>query len=341
MSARRRLSGPDRPRTRPRPRPISRRHDHRGAESGPLAFCDPPAASPATPNRRRPDVAFERKVDTSIDLTMPGGEKVRFWGFSDGTGKGTVPGPIIRVREGQLVHTTLHAAKNVHTIHHHGIEPDAFNDGVGHTSFEVKSRYTYQWRASTAGTYFYHCHVNTVLHLQMGMLGVLVVDPAAGPGRAYTGGPGYDVEKVWAIIDVDPTKHRLSHAAGVCGGDAGLNTYAPKYFLINGAAHPLTRTDPAAVIAARAGETVLLRLVCVSQSVLRVDFGALPAEVVASDGRPYPRPEAVRELPMVTAERYDCLIRPSVPGRYPITVEYRDFVTGRVVGIAESALVVT
>src|SRR5688572_63310 len=131
-------------------------------------FTDPPEAprefsdmphegSPETPGKVRPDIAFER--DFFADkLTMPDGREIEFWGFEDEHGTRSFPSPTIRVREGQIVHTTLKASKNVHTLHHHGIEPDDVNDGVGHTSFEVNGHYTYQWRAAQAGTYFYHCH---------------------------------------------------------------------------------------------------------------------------------------------------------------------------------------
>ena len=101
------------------------------------------------------------------------------------------------MQEGQLFQATIKPSKRVHTIHWHGIEPDPRNDGVGHTSFEVSGHYTYQWRPDVAergnpnrgaaGTYFYHCHVNTPLHVQMGMFGAIVVDPPAQPGHAGAG----------------------------------------------------------------------------------------------------------------------------------------------------------
>lgn len=150
------------------------------------------------------------------------------------------------------MHTNLvGVGKGAHTIHHHGLEPSDFNDGVGHTSFEVKGHYTYQWRPSQEGTYFYHCHVNTTLHFEMGMYGPLIVDPPSGPGIAFRGGPAYDVEAMWICGGLDPVKHKLNHAAGLDGKDARLNPWDPRYFHISGAFHPHSLTDPRARARAR------------------------------------------------------------------------------------------
>ena len=133
----------------------------------------------------------------------------------------------------------------VHTIHHHGIEPTPVNDGVGHISMDIGGdgdtetpggTYHYQWRAAEAGTYFYHCHRNTGLHFELGMYGMLIVDP---PGPAVVteltapyndGGPGYalvgnspkryDVETFWVADDIDIRWHgfggeHLDRSAGI------------------------------------------------------------------------------------------------------------------------------
>src|SRR6266850_7278683 len=130
---------------------------------------------------------------------MPDGTQVEFWSFESENSGRHIPAPQIRVTEGNIAQVTLRPSKKVHTIHHHGIEPDPFNDGVGHTSFEVTGEYTYQWRPVEAGSYWYHCHVNTVLHVQMGMFGTLVVDPYpdTNPRRAFRGGPEYLHECYW------------------------------------------------------------------------------------------------------------------------------------------------
>ena len=170
-------------------------HDHEGFEgegdhfdfANPLYFYEntPKVGSPDTPGKVRPDKRFEMKV-RGDKLEMPDGEDVEFWFFEDDLADLDEP-PIrpsspIRVTEGDIVHVTVKPAKRQHTIHLHGIEIDTHNDGVGHTSFEVTGSYTYQWRAGApyqppggpaptrgAGTYVYHCHVNTTLHYHMGM----------------------------------------------------------------------------------------------------------------------------------------------------------------------------
>src|SRR5262245_65982944 len=84
---------------------------------------------------------FRRDFFDSGKAIMPDGVEIQHWGYSDETGLKHLPSPQIRVLEGEVAQVTLTTGKRVHTIHHHGIEPDPFNDGVGHTSFEVSGSY--------------------------------------------------------------------------------------------------------------------------------------------------------------------------------------------------------
>ena len=111
----------------------------------------PREGSPRTEFRKRADVSFERKF-YSRKLRFPDGREAEIWSFEDDRSGRVFPAPLIRAREGQIMHVTLKPSKSAHTIHWHGIEPDPLNDGVGHTSFEVTGSYTYQWRARTRAT---------------------------------------------------------------------------------------------------------------------------------------------------------------------------------------------
>ena len=100
--------------------------------------------------------------------------------FRDGdnpAADGTFPGPTVRVPRGAIFHAEAQGhGPPPHTIHWHGIEPTSMNDGVGHGSMEI-GRYTYQWQPNEMGTYFYHCHRNTVQHFEFGLYGLLPIDP--------------------------------------------------------------------------------------------------------------------------------------------------------------------
>jgi len=202
----------------------------------------PQESNPVTPHKVTPDIKFYREVYGNGKLQLPDGTVLRHWGFEDENGRRSIPSPLMRVRQGQIVHVELKATKGPHTIHHHGIEPDSHNDGVGHTSFDVGTRYTYQWRPSEAGTFFYHCHVNTPLHVQMGMFGALIIDPWEPTPHPDGKKPLHDApdswryhpehERIWPLYSCDPTWHQLTHNAGLCGEDVGLNVWRPKYFSI-------------------------------------------------------------------------------------------------------------
>ena len=317
---------------------------------------------------------FTRDFFDGNNIVMPDGSTVEFWGFADETGRKFLPSPQIRVKEGEVAQVALKAGKKVHTIHHHGIEPDPFNDGVGHTSFEVSGNYTYQWRPTEAGSFWYHCHVNTVLHVQMGLFGTLVVDPFpdTNPKKVFRGGPEYVVERYWVPYSVDPRWHTLNHAAGLCGDDVGLNNFQPKFFGLSGKfqtagndpAHVFDAppiTDPSVAITAPSGTPILIRFLNGQYFPVDIDFGGILVQPVSSDGRAFldtanysglrgtalPLARAlVDSLPAITpAERYDLILNtasnPAPAGVYDITVNFLHWITGNVVGVARTTITIT
>lgn len=294
-----------------------------------------------------PDVVFKRGIDMRISMRMDDGNYVDMWGFTDNNGwgsEGTFPSPPMRVTQGQIVHTVLDVGHRwAHTIHHHGIEPHAYSDGVGHITWDVKdATYTYQWRPAHAGTYFYHCHVNTVLHAEMGMYGALIVDPPEGAGTLFSGGPTYDAELFWVVDEIDSSWHNYNWDTATCGGDAGFNRLEPDYFVITGVDASGTSTYNNSAISGSfpVGTKLLARYICAGYLPQRMRFGGLTGTVYASDGRPLPNPIQVTELRAHSAERYDIIFDLDTPGTYIIETDIIDWVTGQVWGTTHSRIVV-
>ncbi|HEB58628.1 MAG TPA: copper oxidase [Gammaproteobacteria bacterium] len=290
---------------------------------------------------------------------MDDGNNVTIWGFTDLAGGGggmmgadmgggnVFPSPAMRVRTGQIVHTNLTVSGMMwmHTIHHHGIEPHYASDGVGHITWDVSGgtyTYTYQWRPAHPGTYFYHCHTNTVLHAEMGMYGALIVDPPEGPGTMYSGGPTYDVEAFWVVDEIDSSWHNLNWAAGTCGQDVGLDELNPDYFIITGVdGSGDTAMDlPPISATVQRGQTLLARYICAGYHPQRIRFGGLTGTVVISDGRILPRAIEVQELRACSGERYDILFTPTKTGTYVIETDIIHWVTGKVLGTTRTTVTV-
>ena len=107
------------------------------------------------------------------------GKNVSIWTYN-----GTVPGPTIRVTEGDIV--TIHFINNgstPHTIHFHGDHSEV-NDGAFPHLVPAypspKNTYTYNFTAEPSGLLMYHCHMTpTSQHIRMGMYGAVIVDPKA------------------------------------------------------------------------------------------------------------------------------------------------------------------
>lgn len=98
------------------------------------------------------------------------------------TYNGTLPGPEIRVKEGDWIKVNLtNKTHDFHTIHWHGVFVPCEMDGVPlGTQYPVgyNQTFTYLFRAQPAGTHFYHCHNMTNMHIQAGLYGALIIEPA-------------------------------------------------------------------------------------------------------------------------------------------------------------------
>ena len=104
------------------------------------------------------------------------GLAVQAWAYN-----GTVPGPLLRVEEGDLVRVHLHNRLAVGTtIHWHGLAVPNGQDGVaGLTQDPVPpgGSATYSFVAKGAGTYWYHSHQKASYQVDRGLYGLFIVDP--------------------------------------------------------------------------------------------------------------------------------------------------------------------
>ncbi|HEB76724.1 MAG TPA: copper oxidase [Nitrospirae bacterium] len=96
-----------------------------------------------------------------------------------------VPGPEIRVNRGDKVKVYFKNKTELnHTIHWHGMHVPWRMDGVPYiTQMPVMSgqEFVYEFVAEPYGTHFYHCHWGTLLHMQSGMYGSLIVEDPDDP----------------------------------------------------------------------------------------------------------------------------------------------------------------
>lgn len=279
-------------------------------------------------------------ADVHVDLTarMNGshtfsdGTTVDLWGFRAGGGMGgfpQVPGPVITANEGD--HVFLHftnMSPMPHTIHPHGLDVDQQNDGVPQTSFEIPmmGSYTYEFIAPHAGSYAYHCHVNTVIHLQMGMYGAINILPPDGSNHAWDGGPAFDLERTWLSAEIDLAWNQL-------GESADFTVYEPDLFILNGKDDPQVATDPYTRVDLVDADVALLRLGNMGYLPVRYGFPGLHAEAVASDGRPLPEGFTGQGLVVTPGERYDVMARGLTAGSFSAQLEYLDLYDGSVRGV--------
>ena len=196
-----------------------------------------------------------------------------------------------------------------HTVHWHGFpNASAVFDGVPEVSIAVKmgASLSYFYKVMTPGTFMYHCHMEVVEHMQMGMLGNLYVTPAQDgtPVGGFTtfayndgdGTTGYDVAYPIQIAAFDPAFHNQSEEVQ----PLPFAAMDDRYPMLNGRGYPDT-VNPApivtappdgvtpsqrlpALITAAAGQRVLLRISSLSTTSFHtLESAGIPMRVVGRD----------------------------------------------------------
>ncbi|HKS72505.1 MAG TPA: copper-containing nitrite reductase, partial [Terriglobales bacterium] len=168
----------------------------------------------------------------------------RYWTFN-----GKVPGPMIRVRQGDMVEVTLRNeahSRMVHSVDFHA----ALGPGGGAAFSQAipGQAKTFTFQATTPGLFLYHCGTPMIAeHIANGMYGLILVEPAGGLA-------GVDHEYYFMQGEIYTTA-----AKGKAGlqqfSDAKLMDENPEYFVFNGAVDALTKRYP---LRANEGETVRL-----------------------------------------------------------------------------------
>lgn len=113
------------------------------------------------------------------------GTKMRAYTFD-----GTIPAPIIKVREGDLVNIKL--TNDTDSKHSHSLDIHGMNINILETFGTLKpgESKTYSFTAKTPGVFLYHCGSNKMAkHISRGMFGLIIVDPQRDtrrtPDREY------------------------------------------------------------------------------------------------------------------------------------------------------------
>ncbi|GGO99619.1 copper resistance system multicopper oxidase [Stakelama pacifica] len=262
------------------------------------------------------------------------------------TVNGTLPGPLLRLREGQNLVVDLENSSSMGTsIHWHGLLVPFLMDGVpGVTMAAVEpgERFRYQFPIRQSGTYWWHAHT---LQEPMGHYGPIIIDPA--------GGDPHQVDRDYVVMlsdwsPMDP--HTLIKKLKV--GEAPFNfqkTTATDDYPLSGADRrmwarmrmmPTDIADVSAPLysyllnghgpedglefAFNPGERVRLRFINGSaMTFFNVRIPGLPMTVIAADGQDV-RPVEVDEFQIGNAETYDVIVEPTGMDAFTIVAEAMD-----------------
>jgi nitrite reductase (NO-forming) len=208
------------------------------------AVLYPPPAVPPAIERSGPARVVVDLETTEQKGTLASGVEYTFWTFG-----GSVPGPFLRVREGDTVQVRLSnaaAAHNMHSIDLHAVTGPG--GGAAVTQVMPGEHGVFEWKALNPGLYVYHCATPHVpIHVANGMYGLVLVEPAKGLAR---------VDREYYVMQGEFYTKGRTMATGLQPFDADkARDERPEYVVFNGRMGALL---DAGALTAKTGETVRL-----------------------------------------------------------------------------------
>ena len=214
------------------------------------------------------------------------------WGYD-----GRVPGPTIRVRQGErVVRRFVNGLPQPSTVHWHGIRIENSMDGVPELTqplVQPGAEFLYDFAPPDAGTYWYHSHHRTFEQMARGLYGVLVVEEPEPPE--------VDGEEVLVLDD-----WRLSDDASIHDSFGSLHdrSHAGRignWLTVNGESAWSRETSR--------HERLRLRLVNAANArIFPLALKRLEGWVTALDGQPLRTPQAAGPLVLAPGQRADLIV---------------------------------
>ena len=199
---------------------------------------------------------------------------------------GIVPGPEIRVLEGEKVRVVVTNEMSESTsVHWHGVLLPNEMDGVPFiTQPPIKpgGTFTYEFAARNPGTHIYHSHHNAAEQVTKGLFGAFIIEPSDVETQ-----PEYDAEYTLTLNDT---------AIGLT---------------INGKSFPYTQP-----ILAKVGDRIRIRYLNEGLLIHPMHLHGLVQEVWAKDGWWLPQPYKCDTLNIAPGERYDVIVNCDAPGAW-------------------------
>jgi copper-containing nitrite reductase len=204
---------------------------------------NPADVPPAAGNRPAATVKIDLTAREVVGELDPATQTTyRYWTFN-----GKVPGPMIRVRQGDAVEVTLHNDPNSHMAHsldfHAAIGPGG---GAALSQVLPGQQKTFTFQATTPGLFVYHCGTPMISdHIANGMYGLILVEPPGGLP---------EVDREYYVMQGEIYTAAPKGKSGLQAfSEADLMKESPEYFVFNGAVDSLTRQHP---LQAEVGQTV-------------------------------------------------------------------------------------